>query len=79
MQLVNAALFLNAKNIFLMSIKPLSASFVRIIFFLTAMYGSLKLNKTNHSIDVLNVIYCLACIYLQHYLNDHELVPIFQQ
>ena len=47
MQLVKEALLLNAKDLFLMSIKPLSPSFVRVISPLTTMYASLKSNKSD--------------------------------
>ena len=46
MQLVNSVLFLNAKNLFLMSMKPLFLSFVRVISPLTTIYASLKSHKS---------------------------------
>ena len=42
MQLVNGALFLNAKNLFFMLIDPLPFVFVRVIVPLTTIYASLK-------------------------------------
>ena len=42
MQLVNDALFLNAKNLFFMSIKPLPTVSVRLIVPLTIKYASLE-------------------------------------
>ena len=41
-QLVNGALFLNTKNLFLTSIKSLSAAFVSVISPFTTIYASLK-------------------------------------
>ena len=58
MQLVNSALFLNAKNLFLMSIIPLPIPYVRVIVPLTTIYTSLKSHKSDLSIDVLDLI-CL--------------------
>ena len=72
MQLVSGALFLNAKNLFLTSIKSLFASFVRVIAPLTAIYASLKLHKSDLNIDVLNRI-CVLGLYLQHCQTDQEL------
>ena len=69
MQLVNDALFLNAKNLILMSIIPLPFVFVRVIVPLTTIYASLKSNKSDHSIDVLNLI-CLLGLYLSSALTD---------
>ena len=47
MQLVNGALFLNAKNLFLVSINALPPAFVRIISRFTKMYTSLKSHKSD--------------------------------
>ena len=70
MQLVNGALFLNAKDLLLTSIKPLSTSFLRVISPLTTIYASLKSHKSDHSsIDVLNLI-CLFGLYLFSTLSD---------
>ena len=63
MQLVNGALFLNAKDLFLTSINYLSASFVRVIVPLTTIYASLKSHRSDQTIDVLNLI-CLLGLYL---------------
>ena len=67
MQLVNGALFLNAKDLFLMSIKLLPSVFV--IVPLTTIYASLKSHKSDLSIDVLNLI-CLLGLYLSSALPD---------
>ena len=56
MKLVNGALFLNAKKLFIISIKPLPSVFVRVIVPLTTMYASLKSHNYDLSIDVLNLI-----------------------
>ena len=69
MQLVNGALFLNAKDLFLMSIKPHSFVFVRVIVPFTTMYASLKSHRSDLSIDVLNLI-CLLGLYLSSKLPD---------
>ena len=69
MQLVNDALFLNAKNLFFMSIIPLPFVFVRVTVLLTTIYLSLKSHKPDHSIDVLNLI-CLLGLYLSSALTD---------
>ena len=69
MQLVNGALFLNAKNLFLMSIIHLLFVFVRVISPFTTMYTSLKSHKSDLSIDVLNRI-CLFGLYLSSELPD---------
>ena len=69
MKLVNGALFLNAKDLFLMSIKPLSASFVRVIPPLATIYASLKPHKSDLSINVLNLI-CLLGLHLSSPLPD---------
>ena len=63
MQLVNGALFLNAKDLFLTSINYLSASFVRVIVPLTTIYASLKSHRSDRTSDVLNLI-CLLGLYL---------------
>ena len=63
MQLVNGALFLNAKNLFLMSIIPLPFVFVRVIVPFTTIYASLKSHRSDVSIDVLSLI-CLVGLYL---------------
>ena len=47
MQLVNDALFLNAKNLFLVSINPLPPAFVRIISPFTKIYTSLNSHKSD--------------------------------
>ena len=77
-QLVNGALFLNAKDLFLMSIKLLSASFVGVIYPIPRIYASLKSHRSDLSIDILNFI-CLPglYLYLQNYLTHHELLPSF--
>ena len=49
-------LFLNAKNLFLTSIKSLFAAFVRVISLFTTIYASIKWHKSDLSIDVLNLI-----------------------
>ena len=64
------------KNLFLISIKFLFAASVRVISPFTTTYVSLKLHKSDRSIDVLHLI-CLLGLYLQHYLTDHELLSIF--
>ena len=69
MQLVNGALFLNAKNLFLMSIKPLPSVFVRVIVPLTTIYASPKSHRSDLSIDVLNLI-CLLSFYQSSALAD---------
>ena len=69
MQLINGALFLKAKNLFFMSIKPLPSVFVRVIVPLTTIYASLKSRKSDLSIDVLNLI-CLLGLYLSLVLHD---------
>ena len=63
MQLVNGALSLNAKKLFLMSIKPLPSVFVRVIIALRTIYAPLKSHRSDLSNDVLNLI-CLLCLYL---------------
>ena len=60
MQLVNSALFLNAKNLFLKSENPLWFAFVRMISPFTTKYAS---HKSGLSINVLNLI-CLLGLYL---------------
>ena len=62
MQLVYGALFLNAKDLFLTSIKSILASFVRVISPLTTLYASLKSHKSDRSTDVLNLT-CLLGLY----------------
>ena len=69
MQLVNGGLFLNAKNLFLMSIIPLRFVFVRVIVSLTTIYASLKSHKSDVSIDVSNLI-CFLGLYLPSALPD---------
>ena len=63
MQLVNGALFLNAKKLFLMSIIPLSFVSVRVIVPLTTIYASLESHKSDLSINVLNLICLLLSIF----------------
>ena len=69
MELENEALFLNAKNLFLMSINLLPSVFVRVILPLTKIYASLKSHKSDLPIDVLNLI-CLLGLYLSSALPD---------
>ena len=63
MKLVNSELFLNARNLFLMSIKSIPSIFVKVIFLLAALYASPKSHKSDLSIDVLNLV-CLLGLYL---------------
>ena len=63
MQLANGALFLNDKNLFLMSIKPLPSVFARVIVPFTTIHASLKSHRSDFSIDVLDLI-CLLGLYL---------------
>ena len=69
MQLVNGALFLNCKNLFLMSIKSLPFVFVTVITPFTTIYASLKSHRSDLSIDVLNLI-CLLGLYLSSAFLD---------
>ena len=69
MQLVNGALFLNAKYLFLMSIKPLLLTFVKVISPITTVYPSLKPHTSCLSTDVLNLI-CLLGLCLSPALTD---------
>ena len=69
MQLVNGPMLLNAKNLFLMSIKSLLFIFVRVIVPFTTIYVSLKSHRSDRSIDVLNLI-CLLALYLSSALPD---------
>ena len=74
-QLINSALFLNAKGLFFLLLLFSSST---VIVPLTAIYTLLKSRKSDLRIDVLNLI-CLLGVYLfQHYLTDHELLSIFQ-
>ena len=57
MQLVNGTLFLDAKNLFHMSIIPLLFVFVRAIFPLTTIYALLKSHESHLSFVVLNLIF----------------------
>ena len=69
-QLVNGALLLNAKDLFLMSIKPPSAvAFVRVIIPLKTMYALIKPHRSDLRIDVLNLI-SLPGLYLSLALPD---------
>ena len=68
-QLVNGVLFLNAENLFLMSIIPLPFAFVRVIVPFTRIYVSLKLHRCDLSIDVLHLI-CLLGLHLSSALLD---------
>ena len=66
MQLINGALLLNAKGIlFLLIILPLAT----VIVPLTTIHSSLKLLKSDLSIDVLNLI-CLLGFYISSELPD---------
>ena len=69
MQLVNGALFLNAKDLFLTSRKFVFSDSLRIMPALTAMYASLKSHRSYLSIDALNLI-CLLGLYLSSALSD---------
>ena len=59
-----------------MSIKPLSASFVRVISPLATIYASLKPHKSDLSIDVLNLI-CLLGLQLSSALSDWSWTSIY--
>ena len=69
MQLINGALVLNAKNLFLMSIEPLPSVFVRQIVPLTTVYASLKSGRSDFNTDVLNLA-CFLGLYLSSALPD---------
>ena len=69
MQLVNGALFLNAKNLFRMSIKSLPFVFVGVIVPFSTIYASLKSHRSYHSVDVLNLI-CVLVLYPSSALPD---------
>ena len=66
MQLINGALFLNAKGLFFLLLLSVLAT---VIVHLTAIYASLKLHRSDLSIDVLNFI-CLLGLYLSSALPD---------
>ena len=66
---MNGALFLNAKRLFLMSIKPLPSVFVRGIVPLTTIYASLKSHKSDLSNYVLKII-CLFGLYVSSALTE---------
>ena len=76
MQPINGVLFLNDyfKCLFfvLLLLPPPT-----VIVPLKTIYASLKSHKSDLSNDVLNLFVYSVCIYLQHYLTDHELLPIF--
>ena len=62
-QLVNGALFLNAKNLHLRSIKSPFATFVRVIYPFTTIYATLKSHKSDLSSGVLNLNGLFGFIY----------------
>ena len=64
MQEVNATLFLNAKDLFFLSLLLLATSVaLTVVFPLIIIYASLKSHKSDLSIDVLNLI-CLLVLYV---------------
>ena len=65
-QLINGALFLNAKCLFFLLLLFVP---VTVIVPLTTIYTSLKSHKSDLSIGVLNFI-CLLCFYLSSTLPD---------
>ena len=69
MQLVNGVLLLNAKKLFLMSINLLPSVFVTVIVPFTTIYASLKSQRSDLSIDDLNLIGLLG-LYLSSALPD---------
>ena len=66
MQLINCALFLNAKGLFFLLLLLVP---VTVIVPLSTIYASLKSHKSDLSIDVLNLI-CSLGSYLSSALRD---------
>ena len=74
-QLINAAMFFNAKDLFFLFFLWFPST---VIILLTTLHASLKSHKSYCSMDVLNVICLLDLyIYLLHCQTYHEFLLIF--